>query len=718
MKSHSYLHIFLSCFFLLPVLSKAQSVNWDLDLSTAQPLHSSLNGFNTGPAFNEIFTASASPQQIIDNCALFGPPLNTVTDYEITSLTPQPDLVEKTASLRPSMLRFPGGTIANYYHLYEYTGGIYDPTNLVFAKGFGAQEKETRVYGGGNPIRRQYCKTDNRINLTDPSENPNYINGFANYVEAVESSVHNQGDSDYEIEVIYVANLLTHFRTNVLSTIKAAHLTPSDPANILNIADPTARFELYYKETIDAIQYLMNRGVKVVGVEMGNELYFNEYQSGHSNVTPQAYMQLCEIYAARIEEVYPDMKFAVASDHANAAWNTTLANYSPSFYDAVVLHEYYTATTCLNANQGCSDACDVDLINDRACRFDCGKCALGDYTESEVTGELAAAIAEFPADKKIWMTEWGIISTGGQGSNLDYFNTFLYASFTFEHLLQQFAYNAESQNRLEYSTHHRIGYKIDWSVIQSVIGTDTSVIRSNFHSFSLLNELFISDSAYQTAGVSSQNLSSATDFHASTFVVPDEEGDAALYLCYTNKGNSDLPFTLQAMNPISFEGNQYTLSTLGKTSYLYAADSAGLYASFGTTKFNGQFYDHTLTPTLFSTESSIPDINSYALPAYSMGVIKLELSLLNTSIEKAGGLTSAIRLYPNPNEGTVYIDLPPLMQQAPSISLFDMKGRNIPTSSLIEGNKAKLETHSLPPGVYFVQLIHPAYRHTEKMSIR
>tara|TARA_B110000046_G_C12970805_1_gene388841 strand:+ start:804 stop:1472 length:669 start_codon:yes stop_codon:yes gene_type:complete len=215
-------------------------------------------------------------------------------------------------------------------------------------------------------------------------------------MHAVEAEVHAAGDTEYKMDVLYVPNVFAHFQTKFFGTVlKEAYLAPSDPIDHLNIEDPTAIFELYYKEVIDALDYLIANDVNVVGVEFGNELFFPFYQTSNSNVTPETYMALSDIYSKRIADAYPDMKFAVLSEPSNASWNSAVKYYSPIFYDAVALHDYYTSNTCLTDGTECPEGCPDEYVTDRTCRFDCGKCALGDYTRHELNAEFSHALEGF-----------------------------------------------------------------------------------------------------------------------------------------------------------------------------------------------------------------------------------------------------------------------------------------------------------------------------------
>lgn len=691
--------LLMLCF---PRVFLAQSIELNLDLNYALPLHSKLNGFNTGGAFNEIFEPANANEDIVDRCALFPAPFNKVNERKIISMTPKVDFVSKTAELKPSVLRFPGGTIANYYHLYEYENGVYNPENPKFAKGFGTQELETKAYPSANTIGRQYCVWDNRVDLANEDQNPNYIQGFSNLINNIEQEVQEEGDQEYKIDVIYVANLLTHFDFKFLfNTVKSQNLIPSDPSDYLNIADPNTPFELYYKEVEDAVTLLKNQNVNVIGVELSNEVYFPVYRQGNNNVTPEEYMKLGEIYAARLRAKFPGIQIAIASEAANNAWNTVLANYDNVFYDAIVLHNYYTNTTCINPNENCDGACTNDPLNDRQCRFDCGKCVLGNYVNNDLFEIFEDAIKAFPEETKIWMTEWGIISPNGQKSNLDYFNTLLYSAFTMEHLLKQMSYNANHSDRIQYSTHHRIGYKIQWSIIRMIIQNPIAEIRSNFYSYSFMNDLFYADSLFALNGFVYPDDLEDTDLTSEAFLSMDDD-ELSLQIAFANKTDQELPFIIAHLPSLSFQGKGYKLAETGEIDYLQGNDEHGLYSSFGITKFNGVEIDEAENPSLSITENEVFSLTNLRFPKYSVGVITIPLNNTMVNTEEVKLNQNHYHIFPNPSH--TYINLQGKENVSElKIDILDAKGQLIYHQFLKNTNQTTINIAELGTGAYFLR---------------
>lgn len=690
---------------LLPTHTvRCQTTTLNFDFEEAAPINARLTGFNTGPTFNEIFESSASVVSIVDKCAILPPPFNTFNDYKIISFTPKAEMVTKTAALKPATLRFPGGTISNFYHLYEYTGETYNPDSPTFAAGCGTQDVETSILGG--VIRDQFCQKDARVQLDDPSANPNYIAGFVNYVLAVEDEVHASGDTDFKVDIIFVPNIFAHFQKKILLTIlKEDHLIPSDPTDPLNITDPSAIFELYYKECKDALDYLIEHDLNVVGVEFGNELFFPFYQTTNSNVTPETYMQLCDIYSQRLKVAYPTLKFGILSEPSNPTWNNSVAAYSPQFYDAVALHDYYNENTCITEDAPCETGCETDYTTDRTCRFDCGKCALGNYIRHDLNSLFSEALAPFPAETKLWLTEWGIISPNGlTGSNLDYMNTFLYSCFTQEHLLAQLEFNTNAANRITFSTHHRIGYHNRWSVVQTRLGTLEATEQSNFHTYAFFKKMALAETVNAYDGMTILDLADTNTLTAKSFIVRENaDSNPKIMIYYSNKTTANVPLTVESFATTMWDGNFYFAEEMGKTSFLKAADSTALYASFGKTKFNEIWHDNTDDPSLFVSEDLTIDLSGYSLPSLSAGVIEIELSPLVNLHESQPNFS--FKLYPNPGSDMIHV----ICSQeiiAENMTITNLTGKTVKTIQISANQPPAFSSTDLESGVYLVQINH------------
>ncbi|HYC28514.1 MAG TPA: hypothetical protein VEB42_06850, partial [Chitinophagaceae bacterium] len=185
-----------------PVPAENLTINFTVNTDRTQPVNTKIFGFNTG--------------------FMFG---GNIEDL--------PEVQRLSKSLSPVTLRFPGGTIANYYH--------------PDLPGYGFKEEEM----GTMKDFEGYLKAQ-------PFEKANYLENFAQIAKLTNSGV------------MFVANLLT-------GTIEE------------NI------------KTIDRMQAL---GLKIVGIELGNEFLLQRYRGQFPD--PQTYISKAKTYAAAFRKKYPN----------------------------------------------------------------------------------------------------------------------------------------------------------------------------------------------------------------------------------------------------------------------------------------------------------------------------------------------------------------------------------------------------------------------------
>ena len=92
-----------------------------------------------------------------------------------------------------------------------------------------------------------------------------------------------------------------------------------------------------------------------------------------------------------------------------------------------------------------------------------------------------------------------------------------------------------------------------------------------------------------------------------------------------NKTTEALPLDISSFATAAFEGDAYNAIETAHTSYLQAADSTGLYSSFGNTKFNDVWIDNTDHPSMTVLEDVEINLTTYEIPALLKGVIGIDL---------------------------------------------------------------------------------------------
>lgn len=295
-------------------------------------------------------------------------------------------LTTKLSSLKPQVLRFPGGEEANYYHFYN--GKDMDDTTCF-------QSNESWNKGNGYNIEEVLFKAPfyHAVNAVqyDPMFNRNYIFDFVDMVKEMERI---NGES---IEVLFVANLLQFFKHQSILHLIPECLDPQESC-----------FQDKLQEIVNAISFLKLHGINVVGVELGNEMWADHKMKvgGSNEVTANSYFQLCNEVSDRLKSEFNNIPVGILVHQAacyneeseRKKWNNELKIFfenpeNRQKYDALVLHAYYDA---FNKNKKFGQCADYDFGNYKEDDIFSRKYVL-DYLEE---------IHNISTDKEIWYTEW------------------------------------------------------------------------------------------------------------------------------------------------------------------------------------------------------------------------------------------------------------------------------------------------------------------------
>lgn len=208
---------------------------------------------------------------------------------------------EALLSLSPSIIRFPGGTDANYYHMVGKGYGY----RLQRDCGTPADSGGDVGLTGNNPI--------------DPTK-----------------------DSSYPAE-----------ENVILTLVELVKATGAKVLFTLNMYDAS------FEENKEVIDFLMSQGCVLAGFELGNELYLDCYQDKFPNAS--TYLDSAIVYAGRLKTDYPNIpvgvvvapsekvgQMAFERREAYRAWNKLVKNKMNNF-DAYTVH-YYSG----NNSVGCA----------------------------------------------------------------------------------------------------------------------------------------------------------------------------------------------------------------------------------------------------------------------------------------------------------------------------------------------------------------------------
>eukprot|EP00854_Cymbomonas_tetramitiformis_P004911 gene4911-5993_t len=146
-------------------------------------------------------------------------------------------------------------------------------------------------------------------------------------------------------------------------------------------------------------------GFPVSFLEFGNEFFM----SGHYGdwfATAHDYIHYVRPALARARELFPEAKLAVPAGYRFCggeegeftSWNEALAEYGELF-DAVTIHEYTACTKSVDDNA-------TYAVDER-------RSALAAWGEVQLSTHAAWVASFFGDDKEIWMTEWSYASWSG-----------------------------------------------------------------------------------------------------------------------------------------------------------------------------------------------------------------------------------------------------------------------------------------------------------------
>ncbi|MFZ1616577.1 MAG: hypothetical protein WAT41_04430 [Flavobacteriales bacterium] len=220
-------------------------------------------------------------------------------------------LQHRIAELGPKTLRFPGGTLANFYH--------------PGALGYGVRQQDVNLVAGTTVF-------DN-INFTFTSQQADIAAGIVpgNYIDQMVTLAQANNSS-----VLYVANLFT-------GTVA---------------------------EMITGIRTFVDAGVQVTGVELGNEAHLKAYESRFGSV--ETYLQVAQPYANAIAANFPGMSIGLdayppgilkdlgpAGTQRAHDWNVACSN--AAFGNALIIHCYSRSDACNQGNATANFNCGADF---------------------------------------------------------------------------------------------------------------------------------------------------------------------------------------------------------------------------------------------------------------------------------------------------------------------------------------------------------------------
>lgn len=246
----------------------------------------------------------------------------------------------------PFTIRFPGGSISKFH----------DPYNV--RKGWGLSEQSIRHW----------------FETTGFDEDGN---GMEKWLRKAEE----QPDHSYMDDLIALQKKFPQMQ--VLWVLNVLNSTP--------------------EANMQAIRYLMQNGVRIVGVEAGNEVYgkyasFDEYVHDFEPVFKQVRKEFPEIKLALIVGANLNRKELVR-------WNDAMAQYKGDF-DAVVPHYYYTARELGDAYDMIPLRTNYDPAKENKDLCKAYEKAAELLAQHDLLGDGCRYLQQKFPGKEIWITEW------------------------------------------------------------------------------------------------------------------------------------------------------------------------------------------------------------------------------------------------------------------------------------------------------------------------
>lgn len=510
------------------------------------------------------------------------------------------------------------------------------------------------------------------------------------------------------------------------------------------------------QENIDAIQYLKNNGVNVVGVEYDNEPYdwplISNQDTFKLNQTKiNNYISVIQTYDSMIKSIWPNMKSSIPFAHYGGP-NGNLYNssvWSKNFYDAFSIH-HYSNPQSTNKLFGI-DCIKIDLppnapfsqildfinndINGTGNNANCGK---------QLSSRLSTLDSK---NKEYWILEWNT------SDKININNSILHAEYYYKMLFSEFIPNNRIKNCIYWAAsmvdngpvfnqsyphwggmmRHKITNANDWFINKqatyypalyfnkifkdnmklidnynwnnwSDFGQIPSFIRTNFNSLNK-NKFFIRPFIKTLTNplthiinmyIYFSNMSSETvTVDYSNFYI-----NTPFYSCSGNQGATN--YTFKA-TPGGIVENYYDVATINyiktnSTNWGIGQEPERWFNYSFTSKQHQGWYDFD---------------SSNIIPPYSVGMINLTLStsecngstsIINKAIDKQEkNIYNKFLLYPNPTKEIINFEFSD--NGTKKIEIYDIQGKVI-KNIITNDNSYYLNMSGCSKGVYIYTILY------------
>ncbi|MEZ5013949.1 MAG: T9SS type A sorting domain-containing protein [Chitinophagales bacterium] len=460
-----------------------------------------------------------------------------------------------------------------------------------------------------------------------------------------------------------------------------------------------------WEENLATVRYLLDNGIVVGGIEMGNEHYddvdiFETFDDYWDHIFPLLDSlhddpMLNQIPISLVAAPEPDAAEAFGYSAPVVTrfkeWNADLRRYADStavngLFDAFTVHIYQTP----NMMESCYEQYEDDYYDipaDYPVPFDEAdtillpiyQCAIDSF-ENFTNNWLQYIFTHYTqvddstyrlgTGKKYWITEWGekpatIGSSGGSGGLIGNFNnTFAESAYNMEFLLTTTKlYGAGSTPlTIQYATKHNTLSGFSYGLISQAGSLDTLatdiffIKRASYYAFVINENLF--STSYKRVDCQPILLSGTyTPFIMGFF----NYGNDLFYMPFVNSSDEDVYFDIHNMtgDTTAIGGGSLTPSS-SYGSIIKYIDADQLYSHAGDNQYmhDNTYYDTLRVAPLIDmiiddTVSTTSPDTLLVLPAYSLGWVKWQVSP-NPEREVVKWPDLSITAWPNPAGSIVH----------------------------------------------------------------
>ncbi len=726
-----FLILTVLCFAIYCGPCSAQSITFSPDQSFA-------------PINKEIITGINNPWLYFQVEGTYDTLQNKFTSSEYSD-----DLIDQISPLHISNLRFPGGTLANFYHFYG-------------AQGYGGQSNELECRSGLLDIpldMKQRMANDNR-------QDQNAIVHHVSMVNKLEAS---QGNN---VSTNYVLNILTHYINGdfldynwAIDSIIKFHfeeegldeaipltfrnidedviplLAPQmnkimdDPLmqSVIEILKTDNNFVTRVVENLAALNYLKQNDIDIQGIELGNELYFyymlfdddlsevaydcltynDEDPIQTSDLTIGSilqgtikYLMLYQIYDEAIKEFIGDYKLGLTmgpetsviaiDDTTSFRIQKTWRGFTKLMYfwnlsmalhpEAPALIQHHYVSKLWECGFANFDNLE-DILPTYPSYFEFYFDHLDDFIYEHIPDTI---------DKEIWITEWNIKGTTAS-------NTMVQAGFI-AHFFDFFLEHSCSDQlaQITSSNYHNLiidlfyAFALINAEVDPKTGKMTSKINLMYYPFLMFSEVFQSNNTLYNSKI---NFSDVLPIGTENYMLKQDAyfnvEDNIIEYVYSNYSNDTITISLDSIK-LNNEITKY--ATIEKHQFLnadkwYSSNQgcANIYDSL-----NQKYFDYSFEGNLIIDEENL------ILYPNTLGNYRLRFEDRVLTSNSFGEVKDEITLYPNPNQGA--FTLSNLGETNFRLRITDVMGKVV-TEIKVGAHSNQIDL-DLNQGTYFANIFH------------